>query len=95
MTRYDGLLSSPSIYASFRHERVFQAGGKTRTAATPQSARLDLVDHPVLPVRNNVFRAVPVAALKRSINKRTAVVVQVGEDAVFVREVAERCALRS
>src|SRR6185503_8833896 len=68
------------------HEGSFHAGREARAAAAAKPRRLHLVDDRVLPDREQRLGIVPIAALLRRRKVRRLEAVDVGEDAVLVRE---------
>eukprot|EP00354_Favella_ehrenbergii_P010829 CAMPEP_0170466100 /NCGR_PEP_ID=MMETSP0123-20130129/10192_1 /TAXON_ID=182087 /ORGANISM="Favella ehrenbergii, Strain Fehren 1" /LENGTH=420 /DNA_ID=CAMNT_0010732155 /DNA_START=1151 /DNA_END=2414 /DNA_ORIENTATION=- len=77
-----------SAVGNLGHEGVLQTRGETSAAATAQARLFDFIDDPIGAHRENVFRLMPVTALEGTIDPGTAILVQVGEDAVLVRQVA-------
>ncbi len=69
-----------------RHERPFEAGGESSTAAAAQSRILDLLDDPVPPLEDDVASAVPDPAPSRPSETPIILAVEIGEDAVPVSE---------
>src|SRR5262245_44551000 len=68
------------------HERPFQAGREPGPAAPAQARGLDLVDDPVAPLLHDGLAAVPGAAGARAGKAPVVQAIEIGEDAVLVRE---------
>ncbi len=74
------------LFDFLRHEGPFQAGRKTRAAAAAQAGLLHFVDNGFRAEIENDFGIVPLAALLGAFETGIAETVEIGEDAVFVRE---------
>ena len=70
------------------HERVFEARGETSATAATQTRLFDFVDDPVRAHGEDVLGLMPVAAFHGAVNPGALILVQVGENAVLVRQTA-------
>src|SRR5215467_9616586 len=72
------------------HERPFQAGRKTGSAAATQPRSLHLIDDPIAALLEDDLGAVPGATRARPLEAPVVEAVEIGEDAVLVLEHHDR-----
>lgn len=78
----------PSIGRNLWHERVFKSGGEASATSATKTGLFNLVYNPVWSHLDNFFGLVPIATLKRTLNERVSIFVEIGEDTVLVFEIS-------